>query len=207
MLANFYQKFIIMGTISCFLFSCAPNYTAHFQQKDYKMSRYTIEDSNEQAEPVALTDAEQEAILEDVEIKKVVFEAEEVQKLVEQPANEVIKPKSKEELIQALKDNPGATVAFNLDKKERKALKREVKEQLKTHKESASIMQTRGGESKILYYILAIFIPPLAVFLWRGIGSDFWINLLLTLLFLIPGIVHAIIVISSKPKMNTRGAY
>ncbi|KAH7246705.1 hypothetical protein BKA59DRAFT_398537, partial [Fusarium tricinctum] len=41
--------------------------------------------------------------------------------------------------------------------------------------------------------ILAILLPPLGVFMERGCGGDFWINLLLT--FFIPGLIHAIYII------------
>lgn len=46
--------------------------------------------------------------------------------------------------------------------------------------------------------IIAIFIPPLGVFLQVGLGADFWINLVLTLLGYIPGLVHAIWIIAKK---------
>ncbi|MDJ0577074.1 MAG: YqaE/Pmp3 family membrane protein [Xenococcaceae cyanobacterium MO_234.B1] len=46
--------------------------------------------------------------------------------------------------------------------------------------------------------IIAILLPPLGVFLQVGFGIDFWINILLTLLGYIPGIVHAVWVISRK---------
>ncbi len=46
--------------------------------------------------------------------------------------------------------------------------------------------------------IIAIFIPPLGVFLEVGIGLQFWINLILTLLGYIPGIIHAVWVILSR---------
>ncbi|KAF8338654.1 hypothetical protein F5887DRAFT_982256 [Amanita rubescens] len=45
--------------------------------------------------------------------------------------------------------------------------------------------------TNVLLYIIAIFIPPLPVFLKRGIGSDFWINILLWILGWIPGVIHA----------------
>ncbi|KAK9711456.1 hypothetical protein K7432_007813 [Basidiobolus ranarum] len=45
--------------------------------------------------------------------------------------------------------------------------------------------------NEILELLLALFLPPLAVFLKRGIKVDFWINLGLTLLGWIPGIAHA----------------
>jgi len=49
-----------------------------------------------------------------------------------------------------------------------------------------------SGVSKVLLVILAIFLPPLAVFLADGCGSQFWLNVLLCIFFWIPGIIHAI---------------
>ncbi len=46
--------------------------------------------------------------------------------------------------------------------------------------------------------ICAIILPPLGVFLQVGIGPQFWINILLTFLGYIPGIVHAVWVIAKK---------
>ena len=46
--------------------------------------------------------------------------------------------------------------------------------------------------------IIAILLPPLGVFLQVGFGIDFWINILLTLLGYIPGIVHAVWIIAKK---------
>ena len=50
----------------------------------------------------------------------------------------------------------------------------------------------------VVRIIIAIFIPPLGVFLQVGIGMHFWLNLLLTFLGYIPGILHAIWVILKK---------
>ena len=44
----------------------------------------------------------------------------------------------------------------------------------------------------LLRIIVAILLPPLGVFLQVGIGKQFWINVLLTILGYIPGIVHAV---------------
>ena len=58
-----------------------------------------------------------------------------------------------------------------------------------------------GGDSAggdILRIILAILLPPLGVFLQVGIGLHFWLNILLTLLGYIPGIVHAIWIIAKR---------
>ena len=49
----------------------------------------------------------------------------------------------------------------------------------------------------ILEIIAAILLPPLGVFLARGIGSYFWINCVLTLLGYVPGVVHALWVVLS----------
>lgn len=46
--------------------------------------------------------------------------------------------------------------------------------------------------------IIAIILPPLGVFLQVGIGGAFWLNILLTLLGYIPGIVHAVWIIAKR---------
>jgi len=48
----------------------------------------------------------------------------------------------------------------------------------------------------LLRIIAAILLPPLGVFLQVGVGKHFWINIPLTILGYIPGIVHAIWVIA-----------
>lgn len=45
----------------------------------------------------------------------------------------------------------------------------------------------------ILLVILSILLPPLAVFLvYNEVGTPFLVNLILTLLFWIPGVIHAL---------------
>ncbi len=50
----------------------------------------------------------------------------------------------------------------------------------------------------LLRMLLAILLPPLGVFLQVGIGLHFWLNILLTLLGYVPGIVHAVWIIAKK---------
>lgn len=50
----------------------------------------------------------------------------------------------------------------------------------------------------LLKIILAVILPPLGVFLEVGLGKHFWINVVLTLLGFIPGIIHAVYVIASR---------
>lgn len=50
----------------------------------------------------------------------------------------------------------------------------------------------------VIRILLAIVLPPLGVFLQVGIGLHFWLNILLTLLGWIPGVIHAIYVIATR---------
>ena len=50
----------------------------------------------------------------------------------------------------------------------------------------------------IVKILFAIFLPPLGVFREVGLGKSFWINVLLTILGFIPGVIHAIYVIGKK---------
>ncbi len=48
----------------------------------------------------------------------------------------------------------------------------------------------------LLMVILSILLPPLAVFLARGLGVQFLLNVVLTLVgFWIVGIIHALIIV------------
>lgn len=57
----------------------------------------------------------------------------------------------------------------------------------------------------LIRILCAILLPPLGVFLQVGIGVQFWINILLTILGYIPGIVHAVWIIATrgKPQRHT----
>ncbi|ATI44051.1 YqaE/Pmp3 family membrane protein (plasmid) [Pacificitalea manganoxidans] len=50
----------------------------------------------------------------------------------------------------------------------------------------------------IIRIIIAILLPPLGVFLQEGLGKHFWINIILTILGYVPGIIHAIYIIIKK---------
>ncbi|EPX81932.1 YqaE/Pmp3 family membrane protein [Salipiger mucosus] len=51
----------------------------------------------------------------------------------------------------------------------------------------------------LIRIIVAILLPPLGVFLQVGLGKHFWLNILLTILGYIPGIVHAVWIIAREP--------
>ena len=56
----------------------------------------------------------------------------------------------------------------------------------------------KGKQMDIVRLIAAILLPPLGVFLQVGIGPQFWLNILLTLLGYIPGIIHAVWIIIKR---------
>lgn len=53
---------------------------------------------------------------------------------------------------------------------------------------------------QILKIILAIILPPVAAFMQVGLTKQFWINLVLCLLFVIPGIIHALWLVLTDQK-------
>jgi uncharacterized membrane protein YqaE (UPF0057 family) len=50
----------------------------------------------------------------------------------------------------------------------------------------------------VVRVIFSILLPPVGVFLQVGLGLQFWLNILLTLLGYIPGLVHAIWIIARR---------
>jgi uncharacterized membrane protein YqaE (UPF0057 family) len=58
--------------------------------------------------------------------------------------------------------------------------------------------KSRASPMDIIKIIFAIILPPLGVFLEVGLTGAFWLNILLTILGFIPGIIHAVWVITKK---------
>jgi uncharacterized membrane protein YqaE (UPF0057 family) len=107
-----------------------------------------------------------------------------------QPVSAATTP-GEEKINEALKEFKG------LSKKERKEKLKEVKKavkQLKAEKKSGKLAD--GDTDTALLVILAILIPPLAVYLHQNeINSKFWISLVLTLIFWIPGVIYSLLVV------------
>lgn len=101
-------------------------------------------------------------------------------------------------------NNPEARVSDalkefkNLNKSERKERIKEVKAQLREYK-SQRQSAAKTNTNQVLLIILAILLPPLAVYLHEGvINNKFWIDLILTLLFFLPGVIYALVVVLGK---------
>lgn len=65
-----------------------------------------------------------------------------------------------------------------------------------THRDSDG-NSTDGGTGRFVSLLLSYFIPPVGVFLTKGIGVPLLINILLSLLFVVPGTIHAVWVIAT----------
>ncbi|OCH16382.1 YqaE/Pmp3 family membrane protein [Aliivibrio sp. 1S128] len=46
--------------------------------------------------------------------------------------------------------------------------------------------------NKLVLIILCVLLPPIGVFFAKGAGKDFLINIVLTILFWFPGMIHAL---------------
>ncbi|XP_057831649.2 low temperature-induced protein lt101.2 [Cryptomeria japonica] len=55
--------------------------------------------------------------------------------------------------------------------------------------------RAKMGSATFIEVLLSIFLPPLGVFLRYGCAVEFWIDLLLTFLGFIPGIIYALYVL------------
>jgi uncharacterized membrane protein YqaE (UPF0057 family) len=66
--------------------------------------------------------------------------------------------------------------------------------------------QAKEISMDVIRILLSILIPPLGVFLQVGLGVQFWLNILLTLLGYIPGVIHAIYIIVTRPERERSAA-
>lgn len=83
----------------------------------------------------------------------------------------------------------------SLPGKEKRERIKDAKKELKAFK-AAKKTGKEPSTDTLLLVILAILLPPLAVYLHEGeVNSRFWISILLTILFWLPGIIYALIII------------
>ncbi len=85
----------------------------------------------------------------------------------------------------------------SLSKHERKERIKEAKTALKQYKKNKA--EGDPSTSTVLLVILAIILPPVAVLVHEGeLNNKFWIDLILTILGFLPGIIYALVVILKK---------
>ena len=85
-----------------------------------------------------------------------------------------------------------------LSKQERKERIKEVKKQFKLFKKEKK--ENRSAKvDQVVLIILAILLPPLAVYLHQGeVNGKFWLSLLLWFLFILPGVIYALLVVTDS---------
>ena len=107
----------------------------------------------------------------------------------------VVDPGKRGDLPDAATVNKAVAEFKSLSKKEKRERIKLVKKTIKEHK----IAKKKGAEpstNTLLLVILAILLPPLAVYLHEGeTNNRFWISLILTLLLWLPGVIYALIVV------------
>lgn len=178
-----------------FLFSCSS--AKYYEFAAHKQAPYHINekkapaakaDETQNLASVAIIEAEQEA--EKAKTPEPVLEASVTPKPVAKPvalapvaapATETKKVLTEAETLELVKER-----LASMTKAEKKELKKDLKEAIKQS----------GSRTSIVEIILAVLLPPLAVFLHDGIGNTFWISLILTLLFWLPGVIYALLVVT-----------
>lgn len=83
----------------------------------------------------------------------------------------------------------------NMSRKEkkmaRKSMKKKIKTAIKDWKKSGS-----DDTDTLLLVLITILLPPLGMYLYEdAVTNRFWISLLLTLLFYLPGLIYTLVVI------------
>jgi uncharacterized membrane protein YqaE (UPF0057 family) len=83
----------------------------------------------------------------------------------------------------------------HLSRSERRSRLKDAKKLFKEYR-AAKRAGKDAETDQVLLAILAILLPPLAVYLKEGeINSKFWISVILTLIFWIPGVIYALLVV------------
>ena len=181
------------------LASCSPEYGAHFAPT--KQAPKVA--ANEKAD-VAAPMIAQEPTEVSVEVAKRAEETgatavtTDVAAPVIKPAEKTITAKQQKQVIRELRKK-----LKGMTKEEREAFKNQVLRQLQEQQLSMNVADVEQGEPRganninpVLLTIVTIFIPPLGVFLHQGeINTKFWISLVLTILFYVPGLIYSLLVI------------
>lgn len=96
---------------------------------------------------------------------------------------------------------PAAETA--LSKQELRQQKRELRQQERQERKAnraalKTLLKQNADTNLLLIVLVTLFIPPLGMFLYEGgITNRFWISLVLTLLFFVPGLIYTLIVVLS----------
>ena len=191
-------KLIWLFTMLVFFGSCAPKYGLHFQpnsgdsyvQKAPVAGTFTADINS--AEPSLELLKADAPIVGDAIVPSTDGQAT-LPSDVEMPAYSLeMSKKEQRHMIKELRKKLN-----NMSAEDREALKKQAASRLDSQKASpAPASSGASGIDPVLLVILTILIPPLGVYLYYGdINDRFWISLILTLLFYIPGLIFSLLVI------------
>ncbi|EMR02785.1 hypothetical protein ADICEAN_02060 [Cesiribacter andamanensis AMV16] len=189
-----------------FLAACSPEYGAHFApSKQDAYAHAPKADKTEQlVAPLEATEINSPApeVLKAQEsgATDIVSDAE-TPAVAPAPAVEEISPAQQRKMLRQLREK-----VKGMSAEEKEAFKESVLNQLKEQQQNMRLAEAddfqrdgRAGSpsvSGVLLVIITILLPPLGVFLHQGeINAKFWISLLLTLLFYVPGLIYSLLVI------------
>lgn len=192
------MKKIVLGTLGVFigsllLVSCSSESSvlSSFSKRKY------LKNFKESKKSYEVIVEEETAQLEEAKTQKIVLEKTTPTNPVVEESNAILTP----ETIKLVNAVAPKKVTKQIEKEYRnwdkfnRTYENELlvsKEQYNHAEKSASSLRV----NEIVLAILAIFIPPLAVFLFEdSITANFWVDLLLTLLFWLPGMIFAFLVI------------
>ncbi|MDX1627132.1 MAG: YqaE/Pmp3 family membrane protein [Fulvivirga sp.] len=172
--------------------ACTPKYSAHFNKSDnfYKPAV-------EPGEKDLANSMEEPTTVKKMEVEPLMASKERMVPTDEAPK---INPRAKE-LLEAYKAETERIREKNLPEKvERRAIKKEKKKLKKKFKkeikeEIKALKKQNASDDYVLMMLLAFLIPPLGVGLTYGITAEFWISLILTLIFWLPGAIYSLIVV------------
>ena len=187
-------KSVILITITAFLFSCSSNKYSYEGKirTDFEFGGSPDEEVRYSEEEIV---DEEVAIVEDAPQEEIAVEEENL--TVDEPVTiekeEVIVQENVERRTTNLNSTESTKSKKEIKREKRKQLKKVLKDYKKDKKKNKN---SSSDVALLLLVIIAILLPPLAVYLFEdAITDNFWIDLILTLLFWLPGIIYALIII------------
>jgi uncharacterized membrane protein YqaE (UPF0057 family) len=164
--------------------SCSRNYHVEYSGHYKPRNKMDVSASAQQEEPVKLPAPAMESLTASVN---------------EEPALQRIElPKQANYTMhhQVFSSNTASTGQKGVKSEKRSSVGQTHTDYFSTEGNRQGLKRASSNDSKALYCLLAIFIPPLAVALWEdGITAHFWWDCVFTLLFWVPGIIYAWIII------------
>ncbi len=199
---KFYFKLFLVSLMASII-SCSPKYTRSFQPTDYTPYAYLDKEVSKE------TNSSQENYWSDEELGLDQLNLQDPSDLT--ASNE----SSPEAELLPTDQKPSKTIASGKEdlkdqRSKEKQVLRQVKQQLKSmsKEERRELREETLAKMKLddkttdtdmnlaLLVIITILLPPVGMLIYEGgVTNRFWISLLLTLLFYVPGLVYSLVII------------